>query len=141
MKLFFSAITKLLLGLVLIGALLFLPAWTWNYPGAWLFIALLFVPMLLVGIVLFAKAPALLAKRLNNKEKERAQKGVVALSALMFPLGFVLSALDFRFGWSSVPLWLVITASALFLLGYGIYAEVMHENAYLSQCQPKSNTF
>ncbi len=133
MKLIFSALTKYIMGLILIGALLFLPAWTFNYPGAWLFIALLFIPMLLMGIVLFAKAPALLEKRLNNKENERTQKGVIAISGLMFPIGFVLSALDFRFCWSSVPLWLVIVASVLFLLGYGMYAEVLRENAYLSR--------
>jgi protein-S-isoprenylcysteine O-methyltransferase Ste14 len=132
-KLLISAITKYILGFVLVAMLLFLPAWTLRYPHAWLFIALLFVPMLLMGIVLFAKAPALLEKRLNNKEKEKAQKGVVALSGLMFPVGFVLSALDFRFGWSCVPLWVVIAASVLFLLGYAMYAEVMRENAYLSR--------
>lgn len=133
MKLILSALTKFIFGLILIGVMLFLPAWTLDYPGAWLFIALLFVPMLIMGVVLAVKAPSLLEKRLNNKEKEKAQRGVVALSGLMFPLGFVLSALDFRFGWSSVPLWAVITASALFLVGYAAYAEVMRENAYLSR--------
>lgn len=133
MKLIRNACAKFVLGLVLVGGLLFLPAWTVYYPGAWLLLALLFLPMLLMGIVLWVKAPALLEKRLNNKEKEKTQQGVVALSGLMFPVGFILSALDFRFGWSSVPLWLVITASVLFLAGYGIYAEVMRENAYLSR--------
>ena len=133
MKLIFNALTKYIMGFILVGALLFLPAWTLSYPGAWLFMALLFAPMLIMGIVLFIKAPSLLEKRLDNKEKEKTQRGVIALSGLMFPLGFVLSALDFRFGWSSVPLWLVIVASALFLVGYGMYAEVMRENAYLSR--------
>lgn len=133
MKLLVSAIIKLVLGIVLIGAMLFLPAWTFNYPGAWLFIALLFIPMIVMGVLLLARSPALLAKRLNGKEKERAQRGVLALSGLMFPLGFVLSALDFRFGWSEVPLWAVIAASVTFLVGYGMYAEVMRENAYLSR--------
>ena len=133
MKLLLNALIKYITGLALVGALLFLPAFTINYPGAWLFIALLFVPMLLMGIVLFVKAPALLEKRLNGKEKEKAQQGIIALSGLMFPIGFVVSALDFRFGWSSVPLWLVIVASVLFLLGYLTYAEVMRENAYLSR--------
>ena len=133
MKLIFNALTKYIMGFILVGALLFLPAWTLCYPGAWLFIALLFIPMLIMGLVLFIKAPSLLEKRLDNKEKEKTQRGVIALSGLMFPLGFVLSALDFRFGWSSVPLWLVVVASALFLVGYGMYAEVMRENAYLSR--------
>lgn len=133
MKLLLSALTKYIAGLVLIGLLLFLPAMTFDYPGAWLFIALLFIPMLIMGIVLFLKSPALLEKRLNNREREKAQKGVIAFSGLIFPLGFVLSALDFRFGWSQVPLWLTITASVLFIIGYGTYAEVMKENAYLSR--------
>ena len=133
MKLFFSALIKLILGIVLVGALLFLPAWTINYPYAWLFICLLFVPMLIMGIVLFIKAPNLLEKRLNSKEKQKTQKGVTKLLGLMFLVGFVLCALDFRFDWSHVPLWLVIVSSVLFELGYLMYAEVMRENAYLSR--------
>lgn len=133
MKLLFDALTKYLLGLVLVGAMLFLPAWTLAYPHAWLFLGLLFLPMLALGILLFCKAPDLLRRRLQSKEKQATQKGVVALSGLMFPAGFVVSALDFRFGWSHTPTWLVAVASVLFLLGYGMYAEVMRENAYLSR--------
>ena len=133
MKLLLSALVKFIAGFVLVGALLFLPAWTLAYPYAWLFMGLLFIPMLVMGIVMFFKSPALLEKRLDGKEKQSTQKGVVALSALMFPVGFVLSALDFRFGWSHVPLGVVIAASVCFLAGYGMYAEVMRENAYLSR--------
>ena len=133
MKLFFNALSKLILGIMLIAILLFLPAKTFLYPGAWLFIGLLFIPMLIMGIILFIKAPELLKRRLNAKEKEKAQKGVVMLCGLAFPLGFVISALDFRFGWSDVPLWLTIAASISFILGYAMYAEVMRENAYLSR--------
>lgn len=133
MKLIFEALTKFILGFVLLGAMLFLPAWTFRYPCAWLFLGLLFVPMLAMGIVMLIKAPDLLKKRLNNKETEKTQQGVIALSGLIFPIGFVLSALDFRFGWSSVPIWLTLLSAALFLVGYGTYAEVMRENAYLSR--------
>ena len=133
MKLLINALTKLIAGAVLIGLLLFLPAWTFNYLGAWIFMGVLLIPVMIMGVVLFVKAPALLKKRLQNKEKEKAQKGVVALSGLMFIGGFVLSALDFRFGWSYVPLWLTITAAVIFLAGYGMFAEVMRENAYLSR--------
>lgn len=133
MKLLCDALIKFMFWIVLLGAMLFLPAWTLNYPHAWLFLGVLFVPMLLMGIVLFFKAPDLLEKRLNNKEKEKTQQGVVALSGLMFPIGFVLSALDFRFGWSRVPLWLTILSAVIFLIGYAMYAEVMRENAYLSR--------
>lgn len=133
MKLLFQALTKLILGLVLVGILLFLPAGTLAYPGAWLFLSLLFLPMLILGTVLLIKAPKLLEKRLNHREKESTQKGVIALSGLLFPAGFILSALDFRFWWSEVPLWLTVIASILFLSGYAMYAEVMRENAYLSR--------
>ena len=132
-KLFVQAIAKFFLGVLLVGILLFLPAGTLAFSNGWLFMGILFIPMLIMGIVLFIKSPALLEKRLNNKEKQKAQKGVLALSGLMFPVGFVLSALDFRNAWSTVPLWLTVTASLLFILGYGLYAEVMRENAYLSR--------
>ena len=133
MKLFINAFSKLAAGLVLIGAMLFLPAWSFRYPNGWLFLCLLFVPMLILGAILLIKSPALLEKRLNHKEKESTQRGVVALSGLMFPTGFVISALDYRFGWSRVPLPAVIVASVLFLIGYIAYGEVMRENAYLSR--------
>lgn len=133
MKLFISALTKMIFGIALIGAMLFLPAGTFAYPGAWLFIGLLFLPMLILGVALFIKAPDLLKKRLDFKEKEKTQKGVIALAGLMFPIAFVLCGLDHRFGWSRVPLPAVIAASILFLIGYGMYAEVLRENAYLSR--------
>ena len=133
MKLALNALIKYIIGALLVGVLIFLPAGTLDYFGGWLFIGLLFIPMLLVGIVLFIKNPDLLEKRLRNKEKAKAQKGVIALSGLIFPLGFILSVLDYRFALSSVPAWATAVASILFLIGYGLYAEVMRENAYLSR--------
>ncbi len=133
MKLLVNALVKFICGLLLVGLVLFLPAGTMAYPYGWLFMGVLFGPMLILGVILLCKAPDLLKKRLDNKEKEKAQQGVVALSGLMFPAGFVVSALDFRFGWSNVPLPLVIAAAVIFLAGYGVYAEVMQENAYLSR--------
>ena len=128
-----SGIIRMIAGLVLMGALLFLPAGTWCYPGAWRLLALLFLPMPVIGIVLAVKAPELLAKRLNAKEQESEQKQVIVLSALIFILGFVLAGLDFRFGWTQLPLAVVIAGMVLFLLAYGLYLEVMRENAYLSR--------
>ena len=133
MKLLLNALTKYIMGLLLVGALLFLPAGTLGYTNGWLFIGLLFAPMLFLGIVLLVKSPELLRKRLDAREKENTQKGVVALSALLFIAGFVVAGLDFRFGWTDVPLWCVVTASVVLLLSYGLYAEVMRENAYLSR--------
>lgn len=133
MKLLFQTLTKLILGLVLVGLLLFLPAGTMEYPNGWIFLGVLFVPVTIMGAVLYLKAPDLLRKRLNHKEKEKTQRGVIAFSGLMFPVSFILSALDFRFWWSEVPTWLVILSAFLFLAGYVMFAEVMRENAYLSR--------
>ena len=133
MKLFLNALTKFTAGLLLVALLLFLPAGTIRYPGGLLFLCLLFIPMLLLGILMLARARDLLAKRLDVKEKQGTQKGVVAVMGLIFLSGFILAGLDFRFGWSKVPLPVVIVASVLFLVGYALYAEVMRENAYLSR--------
>ena len=133
MKLFLNALVKFIAGLLLVALLLFLPAGTILYPGGLLFLCLLFVPMLLLGVIMLARARDLLAKRLDVKEKQGTQKGVVAVMGLIFLGGFILAGLDFRFGWSKVPLPVVIVASVLFLVGYALYAEVMRENAYLSR--------
>ena len=133
MKLLLNALTKFIAGLLMVALLLFLPAGTIRYPGGLLFLCLLFVPMLLLGILMLARARDLLRKRLDVKEKQGTQKGVVAVMGLIFLGGFILAGLDFRFGWSQVPLPVVIVASVLFLVGYALYAEVMRENAYLSR--------
>ena len=133
MKLLAEALTKFTCGLLMVGLLIFLPAGTLDYANGWLLIGLLFGPMLIAGFVMLAKSPELLKKRLDAKEKQGTQKGVIAFSGLMFTAGFVLAGLDFRFGWSAVPAWVVITASVLLLAAYAQYAEVMRENAYLSR--------
>jgi len=133
MKLLAEAIMKFTCGLLLVGLLIFLPAGTLGYTYGWLLVGLLFGPMLIAGFVMHAKSPEFLKKRLDAKEKQGKQKGVVAFSGLMFIAGFVVAGLDFRFGWSRMPLWVVIVASALFLVAYALYAEVMRENAYLSR--------
>lgn len=133
MKLLMSALLKFSCGLILVGLLIFLPAGTLYYGNGWLLIGLLFVPMLIAGFVMLLKNPAFLIKRLDAKEKQSAQKGVVAFSGLMFIVGFVVAGLDFRFGWSQMSLAVTIVASVLFLCAYALYAEVMRENAYLSR--------
>ena len=133
MKLLLNALTKFVCGLLLVGFLIFLPAGTLRYCKGWLFIGLLFVPMLIAGFVMLVKSPDFLAKRLDVKEKQATQKGVVALSGLMFIAGFVVAGLDYRFGWSKMPVAVTVAASVLFLAAYALYAEVMRENAYLSR--------
>ena len=133
MKLMAEALAKFACGLLMVGLLTFLPAGTMGYPYGWLLIGLLFVPMLIAGFVMLHKSPQFLKKRLDAKEKQGTQKTVVALSGVMFIAGFVVAGLDFRFGWSAMPSWVVIAASVLFLVAYVLYAEVMRENAYLSR--------
>ena len=132
-KLFVQAIVKYLAGVVLLGLLIFLPAGTLRFPNGWLLMALLFVPMLGAGIVMMLRDPALLEKRLNAKEKQGEQKEVVWGSGLMFIAAFVLAGLNFRFGWLRLPDWAVWTASAVFLLAYLMWGEVLRENAWLSR--------
>lgn len=133
MKLLINGLIKFTCGLLMVGLLIFLPAGTMAYWNGWLLMGLLFVPMLIAGFVMFFKNPAFLAKRLDVKEKQSAQKGVLALSGAMFLAGFVVAGLDHRFGWSHMPPVVTVVASVLFLVAYALYAEVMRENAYLSR--------
>ncbi len=133
MKLLLEALIKFACGVLMVMLLIFLPAGTWAYTYGWLLIGLLFVPMLIAGFVMMAKSPELLKKRLDVKEKQGSQKGVVGFAGLMFIAGFVVAGLDYRFGWSDMPAWVVVAASVLFLVAYALYAEVLRENAYLSR--------
>lgn len=132
-KLMALASTKFFTGVVLVGLLLFLPAGTIHYPCGWLLMAVLFVPMFIVGVLMLLRSPELLKRRLNAKEKETEQKKVVALSGVMFIVAFVVAGLNFRYSWIAMPTWSVWSAVAVFLLSYIMYAEVLRENEYLSR--------
>lgn len=132
-KLFFQAIIKFIFGVVIIGALLFIPANTINYWNAWLFMGLLFIPMFIAGIVMMIKSPDLLKKRLNAKEKESEQKQVILFSGLMFLAGFIVAGLNYKYKWIEVSNSVVIVSSIIFLIAYILYAEVLRENKYLSR--------
>ena len=130
-KVFFQAITKFLIGALLVGALIFVPVGTIKFLNGWIFMGVLFVPMFIFGIYLMFKNPDLLKRRLNAKEKEGEQKTVIALSGLMFMAGFVIAGLNYRFGWVVLPNIVTIIASIVFVISYILYAEVLRENAYL----------
>ena len=132
-KLILEAIIKFLLGIIFVGFLIFVPAGTVNYINGWLLMGLLFIPMFIAGIIMMFKSPDLLRSRLNAKENEPEQKEVVALSGLMFLLGFIASGLDYRFGWVQVPSFVVLISSVIFVIAYLIYAEVLRENTFLSR--------
>ena len=131
--LFLSALAKFAAGVLLVGALIFLPAGTLAYPQGWLLMGILFVPMFIAGLVMLAKNPNLLRSRLDAKEKEREQSLVVKLSGLMFLAGFILAGLSFRLGWLMLPRWVSIAGAAVFLISYALYAEVLRENTWLSR--------
>ena len=133
MKLFGQAIAKFLLGVALVGALIFWPAGTLKYAQGWLLIGILFVPMFCAGLAMMARNPMLLKSRLNAKEKAREQNLVVKLSGLMFIAGFVCAGLDHRYGWLPLPMGVSYGAAAVFLIAYALYAEVLRENTYLSR--------
>ena len=132
-ELFYQAILKFALGVVIVGALIFLPAGTFDYWNAWLFMGMLFIPMVFVGIVLLIKKPELLKKRLNAKEKQAEQKLVIKLSGLMFILGFVIAGFNLRFEWIILSDWISWAGAVIFLFSYLLYAEVLRENTYLSR--------
>lgn len=132
-KLFIQAITKFILGVLLVGVLIFLPAGTFAFMNGWIFMGILFVPMFLAGLVMMAKNPELLKKRLDAKEKQREQNIVIKLSGVMFLIGFIVAGLNYRFAWHILPLWVSIAAAVVFLIAYLLYAEVLRENTYLSR--------
>ena len=132
-KLFFKAITKFIFGIILVGLLLFLPAGSFDYWNAWLFIGILFIPMFIAGIILMFKNPMLLKSRLDVNEKENEQKQVILYSGLMFLVGFIIAGLNYRFSWIIIPNIIVIISSILFIISYILYAEVLRENTYLSR--------
>lgn len=128
-----SALLKFLLGVVLVAALLFIPAGTLNYPNAILLMVILFVPMFLAGLVLMVKNPDLLRRRLKVKEEQGEQRKIIAATGFMFVVGFILAGLDFRLDWLPLPQIISKVSALLFLLAYALYAEVLRENIYLSR--------
>ena len=132
-KLLIQTIIKFLIGAVLLGVLLFVPAGTLAWMQGWLLMGILFIPMLCVGLIMMKKDPELLKKRLNAKEEQKEQKDVVRFSGLMFLAAFILAGLNYRFKWIVLPDWISWAAAVLFLLAYALYAEVMRENSFLSR--------
>ena len=132
-NLFVQALGKFFLGVILLGVLIFLPAWSLHFWQGWLLMGILFVPMFIAGLIMLWKNPELLRKRLNAKEKEAEQKTVVKLSGLLFIAAFVVAGLNWRYGWCVLPDWAVWVAAGLFIASYLLYAEVLRENTYLSR--------
>ena len=133
LKLFFEALIKFIVGFIMVSLLIFIPAGSFSYWNGWLFMGILFIPMFIAGIVMMFKSPNLLRSRLNAKESEKEQKQVIALSGLMFFVGFIVAGLNYRFNWINLPNIVVIISTMVFLISYIIYAEVLRENVFLSR--------
>ena len=93
----------------------------------------LFIPIFIAGIIMMIFNPRLLASRLNAKEKQKEQSILIKLSGLMFIIGFIIAGLDYRFNWFKLPFVVTYISSAVFMIGYGVFAEVLRENTYLSR--------
>ena len=132
-KLLTSALTKFAAGVVLVGALLFVPAGDIAWWQGWLLMGVLFVPMFCAGLLMMAKDSDLLRKRLDAREEESEQRSVLALAALMFVAAFVVAGLGHRFAWPTLPGWASVLAAVVFLAGYALYAQVLRQNAFLSR--------
>ena len=128
-----QALVKFILGVIVLGVLIFVPAGSLRYWQGWLLMGILFVPMFIAGLVMMAKNPDLLRKRLNAKEKEAEQKVVVLTSASLFLAAFVVAGLNWRLKIWMLPDWAVWVSAVIFLISYLLYAEVLRENTYLSR--------
>lgn len=133
MNLLLDAITKFILGIIIVGLLLFIPAGSLLYKNGITFMCVLFIPMFIAGIIMYLKAPDLLRSRLNVSERQNTQKEVIKYSGLMFIASFIIAGLNYRYGWISFPNYIVISGIILFLLSYLLFAIVLKENAYLSR--------
>lgn len=128
----FLGLLRLLIGM---GVLLFVPGRSLNFWQGWVFLGLFFGSSLAITIYLAKNDPQLLARRINGgpgAEKVKNQSLVIALLLIVFVMLFVLSAIDHRLAWSSVPLWVVACGNALVALGFLIVFFVFKENTYAS---------
>jgi protein-S-isoprenylcysteine O-methyltransferase Ste14 len=125
--------TRFMLAVLILMAMFFLSAGTLNYWQAWLYMAVLLIPMCLLLVYFQKKDPQLLERRLRAKEKEPEQKVIAKFSYPLFLAAFLLPGFDRRFGWSAVPAWMVIIADIIVLAAYGLFFRVMQENRFLSR--------
>ena len=119
--------------LPVLAALFFLPAGTWNYPEAWIYMAVIFIPMLFTLNYLMKNDPDLLERRMRMRETQTAQKKIVSLSLIYFILAFLLPGFDKRFGWSNVPFYIALVANLIVLVSYLSVIQVFKVNSYASR--------
>ena len=120
-------------GILGIGALFFVPAGTLDYWQAWLYLSILGFLTAVAGTYLFLKDPEALRRRLLRREREPSQKKIVNISGIFLVAAFVLPGLDKRWGWSAVPVWVVLLANGFTILAFLLFLLVMRENSYGSR--------
>ena len=125
--------TRVLLAVPALWAILFIPAGTLAYWEAWLYLAILLIPMFVVFRYLLKNDPQLLERRMQMREREVAQRRIITLSYLYFLAAFTLPGFDRRWGWSDVPPLVVIAADLVVMLGYGMFFLVLRENQYAAR--------
>lgn len=127
------AASRFVLGVLVFLAIFFLPAGTFNYWHAWVYMGVLFLPLVFVFSYLLKNNPDLLERRMRTNEREKKQQLFVFISGILITLAYVLPGFDFRFGWSQVPLWVALLADLIVLAGYGFVFLVFRENRYTSR--------
>lgn len=128
-----KSVVRLLEGVIVLGGIFFLTAGTFAYWEAWLYMAVLFIPVLALFLYLLNTAPDALERRLKMKETHREQNVVVVMAWIVLALAIILPGFDHRFGWSDIPVWVVLAADAAIVLGHGLFTLVMRENRYASR--------
>lgn len=118
---------------LVLGLIFFLPAGSFRFWEAWVYMSLLILQMFLVVLYFLKKNPALLDRRMRTREKEREQNVLHAFFGLFMLAGFLLPGFDFRWQWSHIPVCLILAADAIVLFSYVIFFFVMKENSYLSR--------
>jgi protein-S-isoprenylcysteine O-methyltransferase Ste14 len=132
-KLFFSVLSRLIAGVVMFALIFFLPAGTWRYWQAWMYMGILILPMLFVLVYFMQRDPALLERRMHMREERKEQRRIIQASGVTFLLAFLLPGFDIRFGWSNMPAWVSIAAGVVMFLSYMLVFRTMQVNSFLSR--------
>lgn len=128
-----TAVLRLVIGIPIISALLFLPAGTCDYWQAWMWLGTLFIPMSISLVHLLKIDPKLLERRTRTNETRPEQRRIIGASAVYFLILFILPGLDVRNGWSNVPAWLCLAADGIVLASYILYVFVLRANTFASR--------
>jgi protein-S-isoprenylcysteine O-methyltransferase Ste14 len=132
-KLFITVLSRLFGGVIMFALLFFLPAGTWLYWQAWMYIGVLIIPMFFVLAYFMKRDPELLERRMRMREERKEQRRILQFSVLGFILAYLLPGFDIRYGWSNMPAWVSIAAAVVMFLSYALVFRTMQVNSFLSR--------